>query len=71
MYPFLEVAATPGLTHEVVTVLVARPAGSTSVPIPQVQPDADGWRISVGDLRAHIGTVDGGAAGTLPEVTWG
>lgn len=71
VYPFLEVAATPGLTHEVVTVLVARPAGSTSVPIPQVQPDADGWRISVGDLRAHIGTVDGGAAGTLPEVTWG
>ena len=71
VYPFLEVGAESALAHEVVTVLVARPAGSASVPIPQVRPDADGWTVEVGDLRAHIGTVDGGAAGPLPEVTWG
>jgi hypothetical protein len=71
VYPYLEVAADPALMHEVVTVLVARPDGSDAWPDVSARPEADGWALQVGDLRAHIGSVDGGALGDVPEVTWG
>ena len=70
VYPYLEVAADAARAHEVVTVLVARPAGDTGVPTMNVQPEADGWALAIGDVRARIGSVDGGPLGSVPEVTW-
>ena len=70
VYPYVEVGAEPGRVHEVVTVLVARPAGGGPAPTPEVQPDGDGWMLAVGEVRARIGSVDGGALGPVPDVEW-
>jgi hypothetical protein len=78
VYPFFEVSAEPARSHEIVTVLVARPKGGADVPevsadVPEVsiKPEADGWTIAVGDLSLRIGAVDGGDLGDVPELTWG
>ena len=70
VYPYLEVAADAARSHEIVTVLIARPTGATDVPIPQAEADSEGWSITVGDLRARITSVDGGTLGPVPEVAW-
>lgn len=70
-YPFLEVGTQPSRSHEIVTLLVARPEGDARVPDVSITPDADGWAVAVGDLRVRIGAVDGGDLGDVPEVTWG
>lgn len=70
-YPFLEVTAEPARSHEIMTVLVARPEGGADVPDVSIEPDADGWAVAVGDLRVRIGAVNGGDLGDVAEVTWG
>ncbi len=70
VYPFVEVAAGPSRRHEIVTVLVARPADSGGEPTVEVEPDTDGWTVRVGDVRARIGSVDGGVLGRVPDVKW-
>ncbi len=63
-------SAEAARSHQIVTVLVARSAGGGEAPAVDAQPDADGWAIEVGGLRARIAMVDGGALGPVPEVTW-
>ena len=70
VYPYLEVAASPAASHEIVTVLVAQPAGDAAAPTVAVQAEAEGWSIVAGEVRARIGSVDGGALGSVPEVQW-
>ncbi len=77
VYPYVEVAAERSRRHQIVTVLVARPSESlipadTALGRPEVRvtPDADGWTLAVGGLRARIGMVDGGALGPVPDVMW-
>ncbi len=70
VFPYLEVSASPAATQEIVTVLVAQPTGEASAPTVDAQPDAAGWSITVGDVRARITSVDGGTLGPVSEVTW-
>ena len=65
VYPFVEVSAPTARSHEVVTVLVARPKGSEDVPPVRIVPDDEGWSLEAGPVRARITSADG-----APEVEW-
>lgn len=64
VYPFAEVTLPKARSHQLVTVLCATPTGARHLEV-AVEPDADGWTISAGALRARIEQTSG-----APEVIW-
>lgn len=64
VYPFAQVSLPKARSHQLVTVLCATPTDAANLDV-IVTPDAEGWTISAGAMRAHLAlTTDG------PEVTW-
>ncbi|WP_420454339.1 heparinase II/III domain-containing protein [Rubrivirga sp.] len=64
-FPFVRVAAEPGLRHEIVTVLVARPAGVAGPAPARLTPRPDGWTLTADGQRLEVAHVRG-----APEVRW-
>jgi hypothetical protein len=64
IYPFAEVSLAKAQSHQLVTVLCAMPTDAADLKV-AVTPDADGWTIAAGALRARIELASG-----APEVTW-
>lgn len=71
VFPYVEVRAAAAQRHEIVTVLMAGLAEDARPFASFAEPGTDGWTITAGDIRARIGSVDGGAAlGHVPHVQW-
>ena len=71
VFPYVEVRAAAAQRHEIVTVLMAGLAEDARPFVSFAEPDANGWTITAGDVRARIGSVDGGVAlGHVPDVEW-
>jgi len=77
VYPYIEVGMEAARSHQLVTVLLARPSDAlipagTALGTPEVRvtPDADGWSLAIGGMRARIEMVDGGALGPVPNIEW-
>ena len=64
VYPFAEVTSPSARSHQLVTVLCATPTGADDLAA-SVMPDATGWTVAAGALRARIEL-----ANDKPTVTW-
>ena len=64
VYPFAEITSPRLPSHQFVTVLCATPTGAADVDV-DVTPDASGWTLTAGALRARIETKN-----DAPDVTW-
>lgn len=66
-YPYVDATTPAALRHDLITVLVARPAGGAQAPpAVQITPRAGGWDLTIAGTPAAI---DRG--GPLPELRWG
>ena len=64
VYPFAEITLPKAQSHQLVTVLCATPTGADNLEV-AVTPDAGGWTVAAGGMRARIELTSG-----APEVTW-
>lgn len=64
-FPFAEVTSDSRRSHEVLSVLVARPAGDSSEPDIDVTETESGWTVSVDGVDVTIGTGD-----AVPDIGW-
>ena len=65
VFPFVSIAAEPALRHEIVTVLVARPAGVDGPEPARITARPDGWSVSADGVDLEIANTDTG-----PEIRW-
>lgn len=65
VFPFVRVASKLALRHEIVTVLVARPAGVDAPEPVRITIRADGWSISADGVQVEIASTNDG-----PEIRW-
>lgn len=64
-YPFVSLRSGPARSHQILTVMVARPSGEESEPEIVVQSTEQGWYFSADGVNGVLAT-----EGAVPEVLW-